>query len=338
MKLEELDYKLPKKLIAQKPASPRDHSRLMVIDRKSGQISNHNFYELPEFLKGGDVLVFNESKVFPARVFATKDTGGKIELLLLEKTAKNTWKALRKGKVNFGQSMDLGNIKIKVLDIKENVIEIQFSCREKDLFNYLEKHGLTPLPPYISQGKSKDEETKNRKLYQTIYAKTVGSAAAPTAGLHFTKELLKKLKDRGIKIEYVTLHVGLGTFAPVKETSLEEHEIHKEYYYVNPEVVERLKRYKKEGRRIIAVGTTTTRVLETVAMKKANFGFTNLFIYPPYKFKFVNAMITNFHLPKSTLIALVFAFAGKELVKRAYEEAIKDKYRFYSFGDASLIV
>lgn len=338
MKLSELNYKLPKSLIAQSPTIPRDHSRLMLVDRATGKLENHYFYELPKLLKKDDVLVFNESKVFPARVFATKRTGGKVELLLLTKTAKNTWEALRKGKVSFGQILDLGKIKIKVVEVNDNVIKIKFSCRENDLFDYLEKNGFTPLPPYIEQDKSRQKEMKIRDLYQTIYAKTTGSAAAPTAGLHFTKSLIGKLKDKRITMECVTLHVGLGTFAPVKEATLEEHKIHSEYYWINPRVLARLRKYKKEGRRIIAVGTTSTRVLETIAGVEKTSGGTSLFIYPPYKFKFVDGLVTNFHLPKSTLIALVYAFAGKELTRKAYKKAIHDKYRFYSFGDASLIV
>ncbi len=338
MKLSELDYKLPKSLIAQKPAVPRDSSRLMVINRKSGEFLNHKFSDLARLLTKNDVLVFNESKVFPARVYATKETGGKVELLLLEKTVKDTWEAMRKGKVSFGQTLEMGKIKMKVVSVNQNVIKIKFSCRENDLFEYLNKHGLTPLPPYINQDKTRSGESKIRKLYQTIYAKNTGSAAAPTAGLHFTKRLVSRLKTKGVKIEYVTLHVGLGTFAPVKESTLEKHKIHSEYYQIDPKTLSRLRKYKKQGKRIIAVGTTTTRVLETLAKSRKTSGSTTLFIYPPYKFKFVDGLITNFHLPKSTLIALVFAFAGIGLTKSAYGKAIKDKYRFYSFGDASFIV
>lgn len=342
MKLSELNYRLPKSLIAQSPAVPRDSSRLMVIDRNTGKIENKYFYDLPRILQKGDVLVFNESKVFPARVFATKETGGRVELLFLSKTAKNTWEALRRGKVGFGQTLALGKIKLKVISVKEKVIKVTFSCRENELFDYLSKHGLTPLPPYIAQDKSGKNENDLRAKYQTIYAKNIGSAAAPTAGLHFTKRLLARLRKKGVAMERVTLHVGLGTFAPVEEKILEKHQIHSEHYSVDAMTAKRLNKYRKEGRRIISVGTTTLRVLETVSdkdglLKKAS-GQTNIFIYPPYKFKFVDALITNFHLPESTLLALVYAFAGKKLIKMAYRKAIRDKYRFFSFGDASLII
>ena len=296
-------------------------------------------------------MVLNNTKVFPAKLIGKKLTGGKIEILLLEKTALNTWKAIHKGKLAFGDTLVFGDIKASITSKEQNLISIKFSCREKDLFSYMKIHGFTPLPPYIKPDLT---EKKFRLLYQTVYALTAGSAAAPTAGFHFTKKLLAVLKKKGVQIEYITLHVGLGTFAPIKEMDITKHQIHSEYFELSPAVAKRLNKAKKEGKKIIAVGTTATRVLETCVNKDGNQkpqkGYTQIFIYPPYHFKFVDHLITNFHLPKSTLLALVSAFVSfpntkdhftdfyQSLIGKAYNIAKKEKYRFYSFGDASLII
>jgi S-adenosylmethionine:tRNA ribosyltransferase-isomerase len=351
MDISKFDYFLPKACIAQKPVNLRDHSRLMVINRNTQKITHHHFYDLEKILDNNSVLVLNNTKVFPARLIGKKNTGGKIEILLLEKTATNTWKAIYKGKIDFGDTLAFGKIKASVTSKTQNLINIKFSCREKDLFSFMKIHGYTPLPPYIKPNLS---EKKLRNLYQTVYAITAGSAAAPTAGFHFTKELLSKLAKKGAQIEYITLHVGLGTFAPIKERDITKHQIHSELFKLTPLTAKRLNRAKKEGKKIIAVGTTATRVLETCCDKqgilKPQKGYTQIYIYPPYKYQFVDHLITNFHLPKSTLLALVSAFVShpntdkmfisfsKSLIGKAYREAIKEKYRFYSFGDASLVI
>jgi len=300
-----------------------------------------------------DVLVFNQTKVFPARLIGKKDTGGEVELLLLHQTDGNTWEAIYRGKLNTDQNIFFGELKGKIISKKGNTVNIFFNQSAGEFWQFLEKEGRTPLPPYIS---SKSSEKDIRKQYQTVYAKEIGSAAAPTAGFHFTNELLDKLTKKGVQMEYVTLHVGLGTFAPIKEEEVEKHPIHSEFFTLTKEAAERLNLAKKEGKKIIAVGTTTTRVLETCTTKNGLLTTnniqpaTNLFIHPPYKFKFVDALITNFHLPKSSLLALVSAFVSypnadekflsftESLIGEAYTEAVKKNYRFYSFGDASLII
>ncbi|HSX49156.1 MAG TPA: tRNA preQ1(34) S-adenosylmethionine ribosyltransferase-isomerase QueA [Candidatus Saccharimonadales bacterium] len=332
MKLNELDYKLPKELIAQFPTSPRDHSRLMVIDRKSGEILHNHFYDLPKFLTKNDVLVFNKTKVFPARIFGKKETQGKVEVLLLKNISEFTWEVITKPGIDIGEKIIFDGFNLKIIERNGKIAIAEFNLSYIDLLKKLEEVGHTPLPPYIS---SKESEENLRKKYQTVYAEKLGSAAAPTAGLHFTKRLLKEIHDMGVQIEYVTLHVGLGTFEPVHEETLEKHKIHEEYFDVSGDTYERLVEAKKSGKRIIAVGTTTVRVLESLPKRK---GYTDIFIYPPYKFKFVDSIITNFHLPKSTLLALVYAFANEKIIKKAYETAVKEKYGFFSFGDAMLII
>lgn len=338
MKLSDLDYNLPKNLIANSPAFPRDSSRLMLINRISQSISHHHFYDLADLLTSNDVLVFNQTKVFPAKLVGKKSTGGKIELLLTTQIGLNLWKAIYKGKLKNGQIIAFPDAKAKVLEKKDNEVIVEFNL--PDFWEWLNIYGQVPLPPYIQTSQRED---KLRKQYQTVYAKITGSVAAPTAGLHFTKRLLKKLKDKGVQMEYVTLNVGLGTFLPVKETILSKHKMHSEHFVLDKQTAVSLNLAKKHGKRIIAVGTTTTRVLETLG-KLGQLdgghlsGETNIFIYPPYKFKFIDGLITNFHLPHSTLLALIYAFAGEKLTKKAYQAAIKNKYRFYSFGDASLIV
>lgn len=331
MKTSELDYHLPKNLIANFPVSPRDHSKLMVIDKKSKTIQHKKFFNIIDHLTDNDVLVLNQTKVFPARFFGQKETGGKVEILLHKNTGIHTWEALTKPGVNMGQKVICDGFKFTVKAKDGLVCEIEVDITKDELLKKLYKIGVTPIPPYIH---SKDSEKKLRDKYQTVYAKDTGSVAAPTAGFHFTKDLLKKIKQKGVQIEYVTLHVGMGTFAPIKSDNLEDHDIHSEFFEVSEKTFKNLNEAKKAGKRIIAVGTTTTRVLESLPQTS---GETKIFIYPPYKFKFVDALITNFHLPQSSLIALVWAFGSKSLMKKAYLQAIKNKYRFYSFGDSSFI-
>jgi S-adenosylmethionine:tRNA ribosyltransferase-isomerase len=345
MKTSLFDYTLPKNLIANSPAKPRDHSRLMVIDRKNGKISHHRFFEIEKFLRSNDVLVLNKTKVFPARLFVNKVTGGKAELLFIEEVKPGIWSALTHPGVKPSTQVALHKFLFDIVGQDGMTAIIDTHLTKNKMMEILTKYGHTPLPPYIN---SVDKESNLRKEYQTVYAKTTGSVAAPTAGFHFTKRLLTKLKKKGVQIEYVTLHVGLGTFAPVKTKTLEEHQMHEEGFYVDKKTFERLYQAKKSGKRIISVGTTSTRVLETITPKKLS-SSTNIFIYPPYKFKFVDALITNFHLPSSTLLALISAFVSypnknekfksfsSSLMGKSYREAIKNKYRFYSFGDACFI-
>ncbi len=310
--LKDFDFNLPGSLIAQESVRPRDHSRLLVLDKKTGQIEHKHFYDIVDYFQEGDVLVMNNSKVIKARLHGTKKTGGKIEVFLLKNLEENTWECMFRGKAKEGMEINFENgFEGKV--INNNQVEFNKSG--------ITEVGETPLPPYIK----KKAELQD---YQTVYAKEEGSVAAPTAGLHFTEELLEKLRDKGVRIEEVTLHVGLGTFAPVREEDITKHEMHSEYVS-SPGI-------KKTGR-IICVGTTSARTIESLGLEPGA-KWTDIFIYPGYKFKHVDAMITNFHLPKSSLIMLVSALAGQENIKKAYEEAIKEKYRFYSFGDAMFIV
>ena len=332
LRLKSYNYYLPPELIAQSPAKPRDHSRLLILDRKKNKIIHDRFYNLPQYLTKGDVLVFNNSKVIPARLYGKKETGGKIEVFLLRKIKNNIWQCLTKGKIKEQQKIILpknfiGQI-IKINDDGTKIIKfISENPRVKPggFLNIL-SIGQTPTPPYI-------KKKSNLIEYQTVYAKKEGSVAAPTAGFHFTKSLLTKLKKKGVQLEYVTLHVGLGTFLPVKENDITKHQMHTEYFSISKNTLVRIKKAKKAKRRIIAVGTTSCRTLESANCH----GATNIFIYPGYKFKNIDAMITNFHLPKSTLLMLVSALAGRSKIKKAYQEAVQNKYRFYSFGDAMLI-
>jgi S-adenosylmethionine:tRNA ribosyltransferase-isomerase len=341
MDTNRLAYKLPKKLIAQKPASPRDAARLMVLSKKNRKITDSTFREIGSFLKKGDVLVLNKTKVFSARVQARKDTGGKIEVVFLAETKPKNWEVIIGGKISAGQKIIFGeNFEGVVKDKNQDSYLLEVKLSEKQLLSKLEKIGEVPLPPYIKR----KAEAKDKKEYQTVFAQKVGSAAAPTAGLHFTKSLLKKLKNSGIETEYITLHVGLGTFAPIKTDKVEEHPIHSEYFEIDLNTAKRISQAKKEGRRIIACGTTAVRALESSAeilnltcphhVEKE----TKLFIYPSYKFKIVDGLITNFHTPRSSLLALVYAFAGEKKIKNSYGLAIKKKYRFFSYGDGMLII
>lgn len=340
MKLEEFDYYLPEELIAQVPIEKRDESRLLVVDKNEKTIEHKVFKNIIDYLEPGDCLVRNNTKVIPARLYGKKETGANVEFVLLKQIEGDIWESivrpgnkLRPGtKVLFGD----GLLEAEILDIMEGgTRKVKFSY--KGIFNeILDKIGLMPLPPYIH------ESLKDKDRYQTVYAKYKGSAAAPTAGLHFTPELLKQIEEKGVKIANVTLHVGIGTFRPVKEENIEDHKMHTEHFYIKEEDAQKINEAKQNGKRVIAVGTTSCRVLETIAdektgMVKAQEADTGIYIYPGYKFKCIDALITNFHLPKSTLLMLVSAFADREFILKAYEEAVKERYRFFSFGDAMLI-
>lgn len=340
MKVEDFDYDLPEELIAQTPLEKRDASRLLVLDKKSGELEHRHFYDIIDYLEEGDTLVLNNTKVLPARLIGEKEeTKAIIEILLLKNIVGDTWECLAKParRIKAGTVVTFGNGKLKAKCVKEENDGIRHFTLIYDgiLLEILEELGTMPLPPYIH------EKLSDQTRYQTVYAKEVGSAAAPTAGLHFTKELLAKIKEKKVNIAYITLHVGLGTFRPVSVEKVEDHEMHSEYYQMSKEVAELLTKTKKENHRIIAVGTTSTRTLETIMKKYHEFkecsGWTNIFIYPGYEFKAIDCLITNFHLPKSTLVMLVSALAGREHILNAYKEAVEKEYRFFSFGDAMLI-
>ncbi|MBR3613640.1 MAG: tRNA preQ1(34) S-adenosylmethionine ribosyltransferase-isomerase QueA [Clostridia bacterium] len=340
MKVSDFNYELPEHLIAQHPYDKRDEARLMVLDKENKTIEHKVFKDVIDYLNPGDCLVINNTKVIPARLYGKKDTGANVEFLLLKRIEGDFWEAmvrpgskLKSGaKVIFGE----GLLKATVLEVLENgnrKVEFKYN----GIFNeILDQIGLMPLPPYITEATRED----NSK-YQTVYAKYDGSAAAPTAGLHFTEELLEKIKEKGIEVANVTLHVGIGTFRPVKVENVEEHEMHSEHYYIKQEDVDKINKAKRNGKRVIAVGTTSCRVLESVAdengMMKEIEGDTSIFIYPGYKFKCIDGLITNFHLPESTLIMLVSTLAGKDFIMKAYNEAVKVEYKFFSFGDAMII-
>lgn len=335
-------YELPEELIAQTPVEPRDHSSMLVLDRETGKTQHKHFYDVLDYLKPGDCLILNDSRVLPARIYGTKkDTGAHVEFLLLKCVGNNKWETLvkpgRKAKVGAEFVFSPGVLEGKITDVLEDGNRIiDFSC-EGNFYTILEELGKMPLPPYIT------EELKDQERYQTVYSHELGSAAAPTAGLHFTKELLKKIEEKGVKIGYVTLHVGLGTFRPVKAENITEHKMHSEHYHLPKETADLINEIKKNGGRVIAVGTTSCRTLESVATFNdgkilESDGWTSIFIYPGYEFKVLDGLITNFHLPESTLIMLVSAFAGYEHVMAAYKEAVEKRYRFFSFGDAMLII
>ncbi|MBE7045805.1 MAG: tRNA preQ1(34) S-adenosylmethionine ribosyltransferase-isomerase QueA [Ruminococcaceae bacterium] len=340
MKTRDFYYELPEELIAQDPISDRSGSRLLVLDKKTGNIEHKIFKNIKDYLKKGDCLVLNNTRVIPARLFGTKiPTGAKIEFLLLKRVEKDIWevilrpgrRALKGCEVEFGD----GELKAKVIDVLDSgnrLVEFYYD----GLFeNVLDKLGQMPLPPYITH------KLEDKERYQTVYSKIKGSAAAPTAGLHFTNELLEEIKNMGVNIAYITLHVGLGTFRPVKVDDVTKHKMHSEYYSIDKENADIINNAKRNGGRIISVGTTSTRVLETVAdqdgILKEECGNTEIFIYPPYKFKIVDCLITNFHLPESTLLMLVSSLAGKENIDNAYKIAVEERYRFFSFGDAMFI-
>ena len=340
MKTSDFYYDLPKELIAQTPVEPRDSSRLMLLDRSTGEISHRHFYEIIDSLNPGDLLVANDSRVLPARIYGVKDeTGARVEFLLLRQLTGNRWETLCKPgkKAREGASFTFGDglLRATVAEVKDDGNRIvDFECDE-NFFATLDKIGQMPLPPYIT------EELKDKERYQTVYSHELGSAAAPTAGLHFTAELMQRIKDKGVSIAYVTLHVGLGTFRPVKVDDVTNHKMHSEHYEIPEETARLINETKKNGGRVIAVGTTSCRTLESVASFYGEIkpceGFTDIFIYPGYEFKVLDGLITNFHLPESTLIMLVSAFAGYDNVMNAYKTAVEEKYRFFSFGDAMFI-
>ncbi|MDD2252535.1 MAG: tRNA preQ1(34) S-adenosylmethionine ribosyltransferase-isomerase QueA [Dehalococcoidales bacterium] len=333
MKTSDFDYHLPHELIAQEPLEPRDSSRLMVINRAEKTIKHTIFNQLPDMLGSGDVLVFNNSRVLPARIHGKRAlTGGNIEILLLKKLGVNTWEVMAKParKLKTGEEVDIPQVGVsaKVIQEKEEGIRVMSFSSEEDLF----KAGEMPLPPYIHR------PLENGERYQTVYSRALGSAAAPTSGLHFTPGLLDLIKEKGIETHFVTLHIGLDTFRPINADDPREHAIHTEYGQIDPVTAGRINTAKKEGRRVIAVGTSTARLLEQAAGEGEYNGWVSLYILPGYQYRVVDGLITNFHLPRSSLLMLVSAFAGKEFIFECYQEAIKEAYRFYSFGDAMLIV
>lgn len=339
MKVEDFNYELPKELIAQTPYDKRDEARLMVLDRNTKKIEHRIFRDVLEYLNPGDCLVINDTKVIPARLYGKKDTGANVEYLLLNRIEGDIWEAM----VRPGNKLKVGS-KVEFGDglLKSEILDVMPGGNRKVKFEYdgifneiLDQIGLMPLPPYIT------EKLKDKSKYQTVYAKYEGSAAAPTAGLHFTEELLGKIKEKGVEIAKVTLHVGIGTFRPVKVENVEDHEMHSEHFYIKKEEAEKINKAKRNGNKIIAVGTTSCRVLESAANDNGLVSEieadTNIFIYPGYKFKCIDNLITNFHLPESTLIMLVSSLADRDFILKAYNEAVKEKYKFFSFGDAMLI-
>lgn len=340
MKTDDFDFYLPENLIAQTPITKRDDSKLMILNKNTGNIKHEIFHNIIDYLNDNDVLVLNDTKVIPARLIGTKEeTNAVIEVLLLKNLKGDVWECLTKPakRVKEGTIISFGEgiLKAKCIKVLEEGIRHFELIYDGILYEILDKLGLMPLPPYIK------ETLKDNDRYQTVYAKNIGSAAAPTAGLHFTKDLLKKIQEKNITICYITLHVGLGTFRPVKVEDVTKHKMHSEFYMMSSDVANILNKAKKEGRRIISVGTTTTRTLETIINKYNEFtpcsGYTDIFIYPGYEFKAIDGLITNFHLPKSTLLMLVSAFASKEIILKAYNEAVKNNYRFFSFGDSMFI-
>lgn len=341
MDVKDFYYDLPEELIAQDPLEKRSNSRLMVLDKKSGDVYHRHFYDIKEYLKPGDCLVVNNTKVIPARLYGSREnTGGKVEILLLKRVSDDVWETLVKPgkKARVGDRIEFGEglLKAEIIDVVEEGNRLVRFEYEGIFEEILDQLGQMPLPPYITH------ELKDKDRYQTVYAKYDGSAAAPTAGLHFTKELLQEIKDMGVNIAEVTLHVGLGTFRPVKVENVLDHHMHSEFYMISQEAADMINVTKDNGGRVISVGTTSTRTLESAADENgrltAKSGWTEIFIYPGYKFKVIDALITNFHLPESTLVMLVSALAGREHVLAAYAKAVEEKYRFFSFGDAMLIM
>ena len=341
MKVADFNYELPKELIAQHPYDKRDEARLMVLNRNEEKIEHKVFKDVIDYLNPGDCLVINNTKVIPARLYGKKDTGANVQFLLLKRIEGDTWEAMVKpgnklkpgSKVVFGDGVLKATVQ-EILEGGNRKVEFEYNGI---FYEILDQIGMMPLPPYITEASREDNEK-----YQTVYARYEGSAAAPTAGLHFTEELLEKIKEKGVEVANVTLHVGIGTFRPVKVETVEEHQMHSEHYYIKKEDSEKINRAKQNGNRVIAVGTTSCRVLESVAdengIVKEIEGDTSIFIYPGYKFKCIDSLITNFHLPESTLIMLVSSLAGKDFIMKAYNEAVKKEYKFFSFGDAMIIL
>ncbi len=341
MKTSDFFYELPQELIAQTPVYPRDSSRLMILNKKNGSVEHKIFHDLIDYLNPNDCLILNDTRVIPARIYGVKKgTGAVVEFLLLKQSENNVWECLckpgKRAKIGTEFVFGEGLVDCEVVDVTEDGNrKIKFNCDSKEIYTILDKIGKMPLPPYIT------EELKDGERYQTVYSKELGSAAAPTAGLHFTTEMLEQIKEKGVKIGYVTLHVGLGTFRPVKVDDVTNHKMHSEHYHISQETADLINETKKNGGRVISVGTTSTRTLESVATKNGciceDEDDTSIFIYPGYKFKCIDALVTNFHLPESTLIMLISAFAGYDNVMNAYKIAVQEKYRFFSFGDAMFI-
>lgn len=340
MKKSDFYFHLPKELIAQEPIKDRDTSKLLHLDRNSGEVSHHHFYDLTQFLKPGDCLVLNNTRVLPARLYGIKPTGAKVEFLMLNNLGNDKWEVItgpgRKARV--GDTFDFNSLlKAEVIEVLENGNRIaKFSYEGNNIYEVLDKIGEMPLPHYITH------TLDDKERYQTVYSKELGSAAAPTAGLHFTPDLIEKIREMGVNIAYVTLHVGIGTFRPVKTENILDHHMHSENYHIPEEAANTINETRKNGGKIIAVGTTSCRTLESASDEngfvKPCSAATDIFIYPGYKFKCINGLVTNFHLPESTLIMLVSAFAGREAVLNAYDIAVNEKYRFFSFGDAMIII
>lgn len=342
MKTSDFYYDLPQELIAQTPIEPRDQSRLMVVDKNTGEVTHKIFKDLIDYLNPNDCLILNDTRVIPARIYGVKkETGAVVEFLLLKQSENNVWECLckpgKRAKIGTEFVFGEGLVECEVVDITDDGNrKIQFKCDSKEIYTILDKIGKMPLPPYIT------EELKNGERYQTVYSRELGSAAAPTAGLHFTNELLKRIEQKGIKIGYVTLHVGLGTFRPVKVDDVTKHKMHTEHYHISKQTADLINETKANGGRVISVGTTSTRTLESVATKNGciceDEDDTSIFIYPGYEFKCIDGLVTNFHLPESTLIMLISAFAGYDNVMNAYKIAVDERYRFFSFGDACLFI
>ena len=342
LQTKDFDFELPEELIAQTPIEPRDASRLMVLDKTTGEIEHRHFHDITEYLNEGDCLVLNNSRVLPARIYGIKnETGAHVEFLLLKNCGDDVWEALagpgKRAKVGTSFTFEGSSMTCEVIEVKDDgnrMIRFHYD-KGTNFFTELDKIGQMPLPPYIK------EKLKDKERYQTVYSKEEGSAAAPTAGLHFTPELLEKVQAMGVKVGYVTLHVGLGTFRPVKEDEITDHTMHSEYCVIPQETADLINETKKNGGRVICVGTTSCRTIESQAAEdgtmRASAGWTDIFIYPGYKFKVLDALVTNFHLPESTLIMLVSALAGREHVLAAYQQAVEERYRFFSFGDAMFI-
>ena len=342
MKTSDFYYDLPQELIAQTPIEPRDQSRLMVVDKNTGEVTHKIFKDLIDYLNPNDCLILNDTRVIPARIYGVKkETGAVVEFLLLKQSENNVWECLckpgKRAKIGTEFVFGEGLVECEVVEITDDGNrKIQFKCDSKEIYTILDKIGKMPLPPYIT------EELKNGERYQTVYSRELGSAAAPTAGLHFTNELLERIEQKGIKIGYVTLHVGLGTFRPVKVDDVTKHKMHTEHYHISKQTADLINKTKANGGRVISVGTTSTRTLESVATKNGciceDEDDTSIFIYPGYEFKCIDGLVTNFHLPESTLIMLISAFAGYDNVMNAYKIAVDERYRFFSFGDACLFI
>lgn len=339
MNIEQFDFELPEELIAQTPLEKRDTSKLLILDKKTGEIEHKHFTDIIDYLESGDTLVLNDTKVIPARLYGVKEeTKALIEILLLKEVKKDTWECLVKPakRIHVGEIVKFSDkLSAQCTEVKDEGIRVFKLIYKGILYEILDELGEMPLPPYIH------EKLKDKDRYQTVYAKNIGSAAAPTAGLHFTLDLLNKIKEKNVNVVYITLHVGLGTFRPVNVENINDHKMHSEFYIMSKETAEVLKQTRKNNKKIISVGTTSTRTLETIMNLYGEFkecsGWTDIFIYPGYKFKAIDNLITNFHLPKSTLVMLVSALAGRENIMNAYKEAIKREYRFFSFGDSMFI-